>query len=274
MIFVLYHRRSKPTGEILAQALGAQHGEHLPWGINPDAVIRWGSRAIGHNVRCTINHASKIALASDKLRSLQLLRDAGISVPDWSEDPEEMEFPFLGRKIQHARGTDVVLCLQKGDYMRKPRDYYVQYIPTVREFRVHVVAGEVIRVQGKFLDNPREAVPWIRNYKTGYRFRTPRKKLNRDRTQQAIDAVRALELDFGAVDLLLSDSRTPFVLEVNTAPACSPLTGRAYVDAFKKFLNIPDEQLDLDKLSLLSSESENLNDESIEEIFEVTEEES
>lgn len=241
-MYFLYHLRSKPTGEVLASALGLPHG--LAAEGPKDVLIRWGSRAAA-NVGTfdawgrIINSGRAITLASDKLRSLEVMQEAGITVPPFSTDPETLTFPFLGRKRHHARGTDVTLCLQRRDYKRRPRDYYVQYIPTVREYRVHVAFGEVIRVQGKYADIPSSAAtPWIRNYANGWRFRAPRNRLKRDRTDMAIKAVSALGLDFGAVDLLVGDDGQAYILEVNTAPACSPLTGAAYVRAFAAQLGI------------------------------------
>jgi hypothetical protein len=207
----------------------------------------------------TLNKATAIQAASDKLGSLATMREAGVRVPNFSTDPTELTFPFLGRARSHARGTDVVLCLQRGDYKRRPRDYYVEYIPTVREFRVHVAGGQVIRVQGKFLDHPTDAVPWIRNHAHGYRFRAPSKRLRKDRMDMAVLAVQSLGLDFGAVDLLLSDDGQCYVLEVNTAPSCSPLTAGAYVAAFQRILGIPDENIDLSHLNLLSQTAEDVD---------------
>lgn len=254
--FFLYHKQSRPTGLVLASALDTPHGVERGREGRVDWVIRWGSRAsyrldYGAHQPRIVNSIQALTAASDKLGTLQTLRDAGVKVPDWSTNPAELVFPFLGRRIHHARGTDVVLCLQKGDYLRKPRDYYVKYIPTVREFRVHVVAGEVIRVQGKYLDEASKAVSWIRNYKHGFRFRAPRQRLHRQRLEAAVNSVSALGLDFGAVDLLIGDDNETYVLEVNTAPACSPLTAAGYVAAFQRLLNIPEAQIDYDRLNIL-----------------------
>jgi len=50
--------------------------------------------------------------------------------------------------------------------------------------------------------------------------------------------VRACDLDFGAVDMLLFGGEEPsMVLEVNSAPACSPLTLSAYAEALRSLIN-------------------------------------
>ena len=119
-MYFLYHRRSRPTGEVLARALNADHGEApLGFAENSDGrLIRWGSQAVGRmdgseSLVRVLNPATAIARASDKLESLTILRDRGIPVPDWDTDPEALVersgYPILGRRIQHARATDVVL---------------------------------------------------------------------------------------------------------------------------------------------------------------------
>lgn len=270
-MYLLYHQRSKPTGEIIAQALNINHGMNANE-VDRDLLIRWGSRRdswIDGEFLKVINPFRSIALASDKLQSLQVMDnwevdDLRINVPDWDEDPEALAervgYPILGRKRHHARGMDVKLCLQRRDYrIRKDgtraSDYYIQYIPTVREFRIHVVGNEVIRVQGKFLDHPNEAVSYVRNFGTGYRFRAPRNRLNRRRLKMAINAVKSLGLDFGAVDLLIGDDGETYILEVNTAPSCSPLTGAEYTTAIARIAGI-NHTLNFEHLNLLSPDYE------------------
>lgn len=225
-------------------------------------VVRWGSRAwlpADWGVERVLNTADAIERASNKLESLHLLREAGIPVPDFDTDPaslvERTGYPILGRRTQHARGTDVVLCLQRRDYVRRPRDYYVSYVPTNREYRLHVAGGEVIRVQGKYLDVAEDYIPWIRNYTSGHRFRAPRRRLHNARLESAVGAVEALGLDFGAVDLIVADNGSHYVLEVNTSPSCSPITGAAYVNAFHRMLGLT-TPINYDVLNLLAPEQE------------------
>jgi len=276
-MFFLYHRRSRPTGEILARALGCDHGEADALTHDHGPLIRWGSRAVGPNgdtsMSRILNPSAAIGRASDKLESLSLMRDQGIPVPDFDTDPEALVervgFPILGRRTQHARATDVVLCLQRRDWRRRPRDYYVAYVPTTREYRLHVAGGEVIRVQGKYLDVSEDYLPWIRNFATGYRFRAPRRRLHNTRLNDAVGAVEALGLDFGAVDLIVSDNGSHYILEVNTSPSCSPLTGAAYVNAFARMLDMDTSTINYDALGLLNPESEEQDSE--DEVSEVEE---
>jgi len=127
--------------------------------------------------------------------------------------------------------------MQLIDASRNERDYFVEYIPTAREYRVHVAFGECIKISEKVAGPDGTPCPWIRNTGSGYTFRNPRTRLGSLGQAAAIDAVRALGLDFGAVDLIVGDDANTYVLEVNTAPACTtPSTAIAYAEAFQNKL--------------------------------------
>jgi glutathione synthase/RimK-type ligase-like ATP-grasp enzyme len=279
-LYFQYHRRSQPTGEKIASAFQIENGLDARLAQNREVLIRWGSRKnqfLDSHFNKVVNKAQAINLASNKLASLtvfqeweidssllkdnQCIDDFTINIPHFDQDPEELikrvGFPILGRKTYHARGTDIKLCLQRRDFRQK-MDYYVQYIPTIREYRLHVVGDEVIRIQGKFLDHPTHSLPWVRNYTTGYRFRGPRKKLRKNRLEMAVNAVKSLGLDFGAVDLIIADDGLGYVLEVNTAPSCSPLTATEYIMAIGRLIG-HNGPYDLSHLDLLSPDEEEMD---------------
>jgi D-alanine-D-alanine ligase-like ATP-grasp enzyme len=54
---------------------------------------------------------------------------------------------------------------------------------------------------------------------------------------QALLAIEACGLDFGAVDIIFNERKqTAFVLEVNTAPGLTGQTVAGYVERFKEIL--------------------------------------
>jgi glutathione synthase/RimK-type ligase-like ATP-grasp enzyme len=96
-----------------------------------------------------------------------------------------------------------------------------------------VFGGKVIRSQikvGEDGDLP------IRNHANGYTF-IPfvTKQPLQSRLDTAIEAVAALGLDFGAVDMLCLPDGTERVLEVNTAAACDEPTLLCYLDAIADY---------------------------------------
>ncbi len=255
----LYHRKSQPTGQIIAETLGFQHGINIP-GFVEDNLIRWGSRRspeYDDQYEIVLNPAEAIERASDKFNSLFEMMDAGINTPapfeSFEECLEEYGYPIIGRKFRHARGTDIKLILQRRDVRRGQSDYFIPYIPTNREYRLHVVRDKVIRIQGKYLDFPELAVSHIRNFENGYRFRTPNVTLRPDRLQAAVTAVSSLGLDFGAVDLIIGDDGSYYILEVNTAPSCSRATAKAYINEFVNLLGVDNGQIELQRLENLTN---------------------
>lgn len=236
-MFFLYHAASAPTGNVIARALGMPHGE-VPPTVQEDFLIRWGAQQrLVRAPRVVLNRADAIANAADKLQSLKMLEYEDIPVPPFSEELDLIEAPFLGRNRHHSRGTDIVLYMQHADTeLFGEKDFYTQYVPTLHEYRVHVVRDKVIRVSQKLYDHTHDPIgarhSWIRNHENGWVFRSPTHPLSHYWQNTAIEAVHALGLDFGAVDLIVDEEGRALVLEVNTAPACSPRTARAYCEAF------------------------------------------
>lgn len=236
--FLLYHSKTFRTGKALAKDLGASCGKMLPY--ESEALVRWGSAVdMGRDgkYRVVLNRAYSILLASNKLAALKKWKDAGLSVPDFMQTTPQFAAGqvWLGRDLSGFGGKDIV------PYSAAPcghHAWYSLFIPNDREYRLHVVGGEVVRTQRKYLERPHERKSeYIQNHTNGYVFKAPQMRLNRDREQLAINAVKELELDFGAVDLIVDPNGKAYLLEVNTAPGCSPLTLSAYARALRRLLD-------------------------------------
>lgn len=234
-VFVLYHAASHVTGNRLGDYLGVPHGRECA--ERYDYLIRWGSRtSVSYRPsEEPINSRSAIRANTDKYSSLQELDAAGIPVPEYTRDRDEISetfgYPALGRAEEHTRGEDINLILQWRDaYLTSGNDFFTEYIPTDLEYRMHVVNGEVVKVHEKRLRSEADNHPFIRNAETGWVFVEPREGPPDD--QLAIDAVGALGLDFGAVDVVRGEDGTEYVLEVNTAPSLDEANLRRYGDAF------------------------------------------
>lgn len=234
-MFFLYHRTTRPTGDVLARALGLPHGTTPP-DDRQDILIRWGSQAsVRYRPEVTINPAVAIGRATQKYESLVRMKERGVVVPPFAYDPRELQAPYLGRLFDHTRGQDIILCMQLSDTMRERRDFYTQYIPVAREYRARVVGNECVRVSEK-VHTGDTYVPWIRNYETGHTFVSPRTRLNAFQKALAVAAVKAHGLDFGAVDLVVGDDGHTYVLEVNTAPALAPMSASAMLGGLTRLI--------------------------------------
>jgi glutathione synthase/RimK-type ligase-like ATP-grasp enzyme len=164
------------------------------------------------------------------------MHEAGIRVPEFGVTPMlGTEGKVLGRTRRGFAGRGITVY-DHPNLAAAGHELYTAYIPNRREYRLHVVGDRVIRVQRKYLERG-DAESLIRNHANGYVFKAPAKDLNQSRKDTAVAAVRALGLDFGAVDLVVDNDGLEWVLEVNTAPSCSPKTLAAYTDALREYLN-------------------------------------
>lgn len=237
-MYVLLHRKTRPTGRKLAAALGLTSRFRNP--VRGDSIaFRWGT-AEHPQLNSQIQSAEAIARAGNKLVSFQCFARNGIPHPEFQVGPVFTPDgdTWLGRDTHGMCGTDIEV-IQPGAVCGRYRDFFTKFIPNRREYRIHVFGTEILGVMGKYLDYPDLAGDgYIKNVSHGYRFRTPAKELRPSRTDAAVAAVQSLGLDFGAVDLIIGDDGKEYVLEVNTAPALAPLTFAKYIEALRRGLGL------------------------------------
>jgi hypothetical protein len=129
-------------------------------------------------------------------------------------------FPLFGRRRSHSGGRDIRIVLSDSDLddvLRSNVDFFTKYEPAQAEYRVWIYRRRHLATYGKVLKYPNKYKGIGRNYDNGWAF-----EYMREPHQMGIDlasaAVKALDLDFGAVDVLHGTDNVFRVLEVNTAP--------------------------------------------------------
>lgn len=139
-------------------------------------------------------------------------------VPPWFHDgTNRVRGPFFARNLKHTKGRDIQV---KGPDEHGVRgDYYTQYIPHTREFRVWAYRGLHLGTYEKIrrFRRGRRHPDMIWNWRNGYAFEFLAEAPD-NLKQIGRDAVAALDLDFGAVDVIQTSDGRYLVLEVNTAP--------------------------------------------------------
>ena len=235
--FLLYTGSTSTTGKALAEKLreaGLDIADGREVDRRYDGVIRWGATGrLRFNPGKILNKGTAIQVAADKWEFMNQMRDAKIRIPKtWAPGGMDIQFPCLARKREHVGGTDIVLCLQKTDVAiacaREAEggygcEFLSEYIPTAKEFRLHVWEERVIKTSQK-VRTPDENgkyppfQPWVRNFGAGYTFRQPDERVAATTKYMAVQAVELAGLHFGAVDVIVGDDGYPYVLEVNTAP--------------------------------------------------------
>lgn len=205
-------------------------------------VINYGSSRLPEEVlKCrVINSPEAVSKSANKLLAFKAMAEYGVSVPRFTESSEEASGWGVDIVLRHklnghsGEGIEIV----DGDHREMPEaPLYVQYIKKQQEYRVHIFDGEVIDIQRKARKNevPDEEVNWqVRNLAGGFIYAREGVDLPEKAELQALAAVEALGLDFGAVDIIWNElTDTYYVLEVNCAPGLTGTTLEKYVEAFK-----------------------------------------
>lgn len=254
MYIYAYNMGSK-SARALADSLDAtfikREGSRFK-GAAHKTVINWGCAELPPEVlKCkVINPARSVNLAHNKLTTFQSLKPNNISVPDFTTSQDmaqqwiERNRTVVARKTLTGHSGQGIEILEKGlDFVAAP--LYTQYIPKDREYRVHVVNGAIVDVQRKVKDPNRDVKDWkVRSHDNGFIYirndeggRSYKDLLEPAIANYAIQSVRALGLNFGAVDAIYNRKRNAsFILEVNSAPGLENTTLQIYTNALRQLV--------------------------------------
>lgn len=242
-VVIFPYAMASESGKDLAEATQAMrvfpdrkyHPKHT------DLVIGWGASEAPRWDRANLvylNRPENVKTAVNKLQTFRKLKEAGIPTPPWTDSKEEAELwaekarVFCRTKLEGHSGEGIVVAGNSSEIV--PARLYTKYIPKSEEYRIHVFDGRVIDCQQK--RKKRDAQPGlIRSVQNGYVFCRANLKLPEGIQELAIRAVSALNLDFGAVDIIVAKrSQELLVLEVNTAPGLEGSTLGAYALAIRR----------------------------------------
>lgn len=206
-----------------------------------DKYIYWGGTTI-INVPLENSYNPIRHRASNKLLTLRDCNEAGLSTVPWCETKEAIPNEWkqvVARATLTGHSGDGITIHPFGDESIPVVPLYTKYIKKTYECRIHIFKGRMIDAQIKRkVRDAEETDPLIRNIHTGWVYCRDNYNPDPASTQLAIDAVRAVGLDFGAVDLIYNQYYNQFyILEVNTAPGLEGTTLINYVNAFIGDLN-------------------------------------
>lgn len=245
---ILPYKKGSQSAKALAVRLGELLGSKVyrvenGWRqTRPTKVINWGHSKpeLGGVVPWNF-HAGT---AGNKLTAFKLMKDK-CNVPEFTDKEDTANnwlhngFRVVSRTVLNGHsGNGIHLCTN-GDQLHKA-PLYVKYIPKKKEYRVHVAFGQIIDVQQK---RKREGFPkeetnfQVRNHHTGWVYCRENIEYSPSLEEEAVFACNALDLDFGAVDIIWNEKQDKYyVLEVNTAPGLEGQTVESYAQAFYREL--------------------------------------
>jgi len=224
-ITLCYSGKSKPSAALIAEQ---DPGFSLNRGRDGD--INWG-RSRAHT---RLNPDTRNATNKRVMR--ELFKEHGVPMPKlWdTTDLRGVRWPLVGRPDKHTKGRGFWLCNSKEDVEKAKRGtrrkmaatHFMRFVQSDHEFRVHIFKGKSIRIsEKKFFEDE--------GGKRDYTTIKPTSNIKHVR-RAAKKAVKALGLDFGAVDVLATDDEC-WVLEVNTAPGLGGTMPKVWAETFTKW---------------------------------------
>jgi len=197
-----------------------------------DLIINWGNSNMpnwGKGVRM-INNPHQVAKAINKLITFVILESCGVSVPRFTTSRLEAKTKFNKIVIRHllnsreGRGVEIL----NSNQVIPKAPLYVEFIKG-KEYRVHVFDGKVIDYAKKI--GTKEIS--VLSHRQGTKFIQRDLERITGVEKTALKAIKALGLDFGAIDIIRADEGGVFILEVNTAPGLSETGLKLYTEAIK-----------------------------------------
>lgn len=195
--------------------------------LSQDTMMRWGcSVPLKRNGLVTYNEARSIDLASNKADTRISLNVAGIPVPRIVHPQQaDVNWPVIVRPHYHRAGQNfqVINSWEGFSYDDLYWYYFSEAFPKTKEFRVHVAFGKALAVQEKPKPNDNN-IAWNRAANAGNQDSWELQKwseVSDNVVRTSIQAVQAIGLDTGGVDIMQAEDGTVAVLEINTAPSIS-----------------------------------------------------
>lgn len=243
MIWIDTAGRSSNSAKDLSSASGFKRNLTYKFIKSTDIVVNWGSSKMKPLPDNTVlNLPASVALAANKLSAFAEWNLVDVKTVDWTSSKsvvqgwlDEGSTVVVRNKLTGHSGEGIII-LEKGQEV-PDAPLYTKYVFKTKEFRVHICNDQVIDVQQKIRDPEKEPTTWkVRSHENGFMYVRNNVQPSENRDNLAVAAVRALNLDFGAVDIIEDKKGIFYVLEINTAPGLEGQTLESYQKAFTAWL--------------------------------------
>ena len=222
------------------QVLEEENVPHIPFTTDRNVAQQWNKVFVRHNLKGHSGEGIEVIESTVTQRELPIVSELNEIFDEYYNSTDDEDDRNIIQELQAT--LDEVAPTPTNTITLPDAPLYTKGILNNGEYRVHVFQGEVILYQKKSRRVDEETGEVItaegedadvRNLASNWIYRTG--NLNRlDRVEAlAIDAIDALGLDFGAVDIIMDIDGNVYVLEINSAPGLGNTdTLEAYTNAF------------------------------------------
>lgn len=247
--FIIYpYKIASNSAKALAQGLEAKrvfpNGRYRS--RSNHIIINWGNSTYPewqYNPFKILNDPLRVSNACNKLKTFELLDAREVSIPDFTRNKTvttwwiEQGFKVFCRTSLTGRsGQGIILASTPEEVVNAP--LYTKYTKCKYEYRVHVFKDQIIDFAQKKKREGVATTSYIRSYDNGWVYCREDVVLPEQVKTQAIRAIQALGLNFGAVDIGFNTrEEKAYIYEVNSAPGLEGTTLQRYIQAFKEYAN-------------------------------------
>lgn len=214
--------------------------------IPPGSIVfNWGSgenATMWETEHTVFNKASAVRKAINKVSTFECLKAANVPHPEWTTNPL-IAFSWGGkvcaRSELEGKDGEGLAIIEGVDQFSKhiQTKLFTKFEKAHAEYRVNTTTEKCVGVQRKVRMDGAPATGDIKTGSQGYGFHL----CSMDEIPYGIrpiakDALKALGLNYGGVDLIITDDGRILVLEVNTAPQLTPSMVAGFAEELPKLV--------------------------------------
>jgi len=243
-LFVAPYKMGSESAKLLAQALGVKRIDGTKIMPRNTTIINWGREDLTPRTRGglrILNQNASVSVAKNKLNTFSCLNSNGVSIPDYTQSKTTVVewlrndgFAYGRRHVAGQQGSGIEI-VTADSYHIPDCPLYTKAIHKAHEYRVHVAGGQVIDFSKKKRRAGSDSSGLIKNSSNGWVFCRDDVYLPDPVKEQALKAMQAVGLDFGALDVVYKErDDKAYVLEINTAPGIEGTTLQKYIEYFRR----------------------------------------
>jgi hypothetical protein len=209
-----------------------------------DKVIRWGNSIPFNGSFVSYNSPGAVSISSDKGRFREVMMSNEIPIPT-PYHKDTVNWPIVIRPLHHHAGKHFFVANNALEFKKitsQLSNFYASEVyPKQREVRVHCCSGKVLLIKEKPAPKDKNIIAW--NFAVNEEAWSTIDRSNYDPAlcKIALDAMKAIDLDIGAVDVMfdpIDKSKARYVVcEINTAPSLTDYLSSKYAQYFDFIFN-------------------------------------